>query len=406
MRAVWITGVGAVSSCGSGAAALYDGALTGAGRAVWVPGLTGQRGRALAACQALVDLPTGGRFRAVRGLPRVARLAALAAAEAWDESGLSPVVAEHAGVVVGSSRGGFEAVLEAAAAMIRGRVRPSLVSAGTHASLDGALAAMFGLRGMALTVSSACVSGASAMALAAEEIVSGRAVAMLAGGADAPLHPVVLGPMDAAGMLGSGDDPARWCRPFAEDRSGTVVGEGAGFVVLEEAGHARRRGARCLARLTGWATACEPGQRAGASADGAALDIVIHRALIRAGRLLADVGYVNAHGTGTSANDGVEAAALRRVWGDETPGVPVSSTKPVTGHCMGASPALEAIISVGVLRDGRIPPQGPVLPEPAAAGLRLARTGDTLGQPCVLSVSSGFWGHAGALVLEAAATDA
>ena len=401
--AVVVTGCGAVSACGWGAELLWRGALAGSGTAGFLPFEPpgGGPGRP-AGCAVPGDGAQGTRFRAVRRMPRVMRLAAGAAAEAWDAAAFSDAAPglERTAVVVGTSRAVFEATLDTARRLNEGSVLPSLAAAGTVAGISGVVAAVLGAGGPNLTVSSACVSGASAIALAADWIRLGRADVAVAGGAEAALHPVILAQMAAADLLGSGNDPSRRCRPYQPDRDGTVPGEGAGFVVLESAAHAARRGARVLARLTGWSLACEAGARAGMSRSGGTQRRVMEEALAQAGLGPDAVGYVNTHGTGTRLNDAAEASALADCFGPR--GVPVSSTKPVTGHCLGASPALEAVLCVKVLNERRLPPQGPGGGCDAALGLRCVAAGETLDRDAVMSVSSGFWGNAGALVFEGA----
>jgi len=217
------------------------------------------------------------------------------------------------------------------------------------------VAIALGAQGPSLCVSSACASGSQAIGEAAEMIRAGRADVMFAGGADAPLAFGVVKAWEAMRVLApAGDDPARACRPFSRDRRGLVLGEGAGIVVLEAWEHAERRGARVHAELAGYGSTADarhitqPGLDAPARA--------IECALLQAGLDAREIGYVNAHGSGTRANDAAETAVLKRVFGDHARRLVMSSTKSMHGHAMGASGALEIIACVLAIVHGIIPP--------------------------------------------------
>src|SRR5690606_28323845 len=206
-----------------------------------------------------------------------------------------------------------------------------------------------GLRGPVFSVSSACASANHAIAAAADQIALGRAEVMLAGGAEAPLLWGVLKGWEALRVLAK-----ETCRPFSADREGLVIGEGAGIVVLETLDHALARGATILAEYAG----------SGMSAD--ATDIVaptvegptsaIRNCLADAGLAPEDVDYVNAHGTGTKANDQIETQAIRGAFGAAADRLSVSSTKSMHGHCLGATAAIEMIACVKAITDGIVPP--------------------------------------------------
>jgi 3-oxoacyl-[acyl-carrier-protein] synthase II len=255
-----------------------------------------------------------------------------------------------------------------------------------------------------MTLSATCASGAVAISYAAEQLLLGHAEVMLAGGADAVRNGLVFPGMAGAGLLGSHAEAGRVCRPFEASRNGLLLGEGAGFLVLERASHAAARGARPLARLAGWGQTMHDGAgKTGLSEDGGALAGAMRRALTMAGIESPaaggwEVGYVNAHGTGTPLNDRAEVAALRTVFGDRLP--PVSSTKPVTGHCLGATPVMEAVVAMAALAGGWLPPQ-PECQEvdPGLAPLAVPReAGLALGEGLAMSNSLGFWGYHASLI--------
>jgi 3-oxoacyl-[acyl-carrier-protein] synthase II len=229
-------------------------------------------------------------------------------------------------------------------------------------------------------------------------LLTGQADVVLAGGAEAPLHASVLSQLDAAGVLAaSHSDAARACRPFDAGRSGTVLGEGAGFLVLETLASARGRGAVIHARLAGWGICTEPGERAGISGGNTGLLSAMRNALDAAGLAAEQVGHVQAHGTGTVLNDQREAAAIHALFGDTQP--LVSGTKPVTGHCMGATAALESILALQSLTHGMIPPTANCdEPDPACAIRIVQEEARHCGTEAVMTNSSGFWGNHASIV--------
>lgn len=327
-------------------------------------------------------------------------LALAAAQQAWSASGLETFPSERVGLILGTARGPAGQWLEAARAAPGRALRPSLAASTTLASLSGVLSLRFHLRGACHVVSASCVSGALAMAAAAQELLLGNLDAVLAGGVEAPCYAEVLGPMRSAHLLASHAEAAKACRPFDRDRNGMVPGEGSAFLALERGESARRRGAPILARLAGWATTADGRARTAGDPEGAGLRRAIEQALQRAQLGVDAIDYVNAHGTGTRLNDRLEVAALRRIFGDRLARLPCSSTKPITGHCLGASPAIEAVICVTALEQQVVPPTAnchdlapdcapldPVAEGPRAGCLR-----------SVLSVSQGFWGNNAALV--------
>lgn len=403
---VVVTGAGAVSAAGFGVAALWDAAREGrpGGRFVEQPD-----GRRFPVCPVDMERARSAESgAAARRLDAGVLFALAAAREAMASAGIGPdgVDPERLGVFAGTSRGCQKAWDEARATLASGRrMRPGMTAAVTLASLSGAVAHAFQARGPGGTVSATCASGAAAVAAAAEQLLLGNAEVALAGGADAAAHPLVLAGMEAAGVLGSHEDPRRVCRPFDVSRNGLLLGEGAAFLALERASRAAARGVKPLVKLAGWAvTAREGAGRAGVCEDGAGLAAAMRKALEIAGLAAGEIDYVNAHGTGTVLNDRAEAAAMRDIFGERQP--LLSGTKPVTGHCLGAAPALEAVLCLKVLETGRLPGQLCCeTPDPAlmATGLNLVpASGVHAPARAVMSNSAGFWGYHASLVFEAA----
>jgi 3-oxoacyl-[acyl-carrier-protein] synthase II len=213
-----------------------------------------------------------------------------------------------------------------------------------------------GLTGPNLTFSTACSSSAVAIGEAARRIAAGEADVMIAGGAEAPLNFGTLKAWDALKTLATEDpdDPAASCKPFAKDRSGLVLGEGAAMLVLESWDRALARGAPILAELAGYGLCTDAVHITRPSVEGQAR--AMHRALADAALTPADIDYINAHGTGTQANDPVETAAIKQVFGDEARRIPVSSTKSMHAHLLGAAGAVELVAAILALGRAVIPP--------------------------------------------------
>jgi 3-oxoacyl-[acyl-carrier-protein] synthase II len=334
-------------------------------------------------------------------MDRSVKLAWLAARQALYRSGLEEVrkINPRAGVMVGSSRGPLARMRDGFARVDSPRYPPSLSTECTLAVISGVLSQKLLFAGPGATVSATCASGAVAIIQAAEQILLGKADLMLAGAAEAPLIPSLLAQLDAAGVLGSHADPLQTCRPFDRSRNGLCAGEGSAFLLLESLDSARRRGQRPLARLSGWSTQVDIAGRAGVHEEGHGLVNNARQALGVAGLTAGQIDYVNAHGTGTRLNDAAEARAMRTLFGDHANNLSCTSTKPITGHCLGATAALEAVISLEALARQTIPPTANCLdPDPDCPINPLPRTAAARKLRHVMSNSLGFWGYHASLI--------
>ena len=398
-RRVVVTGVGAHCAGGSNAAALWDAARSGrpATGQIEVEGLG-----SLAAGRA-VDPDAEGRFgrKEARRMDRVARFATLAAAEALEDAGDLGLPAERVGAAFGCCHGGV-ATLEAAFRAVdeRGadRISPLSIPLLLTNSPVAAVSRVHGLRGPSLSPATACAAGSDAVGQAAILIASGRADAVVAGGAEAPLAPMIIAGYRKLGALSPSDGPTT-SRPFDTSRDGFVIGEGSAALVLEEREHARSRGAEIIAELAGYGNSSDAAHITDPDADGAGPARAMAASLADAGVAPDDVGWVNAHATSTVVGDLAEAHALERAG---LAGAPVSAPKSVLGHPLGAAGAIEAVLSALALRDGVVPPTANLNdpePEPALDHVTAARTGDLR---VVLSNSFGFGGHNACLTLTAA----
>jgi 3-oxoacyl-[acyl-carrier-protein] synthase II len=297
----------------------------------------------------------------LRLLDRVSQFALGACAEAIADAQLVLDAEDRAaiGVAIGTGMGGAHSTDDAYQKVYEqhsARVEPFTVLRAMNNAAAAWIGIEHGLGGPNLTYSTACSSSAVAIGEAARRIAHGEVQVMIAGGTEAPLTFGTLRAWEALKTLAQEDvaNPAASCKPFARDRSGLVLGEGAAILVLEEAEHARRRGARVHAEVAGYGLTTDTGHLTRPSVEGQARAMAL--ALAAAELAPSDVGYINAHGTGTQANDAVETAAIKQVLGVLASACPISSTKSMHGHLLGAAGALEFIIAIRALQRRIVPP--------------------------------------------------
>ncbi len=395
-----VTGTGVVSAGGCSNDALWNALMAGRGTADWMEfDIAGETQRLPVCSIAGWDLADPVLQR-MRRRDRSVQIGWKAAVQAVQQAGLwnAPEL-QSAGLMVGSSRGPITRLDEAFRRVDTPRYPPTITADCTFASLSGALALELKNHGPSGTMSATCASAAYAIAHAAEQLLLGKADIMLVGGTDAPLHRATVAQMQAAGVLGFHDDPRQSCRPFDVTRNGLVLGEGAAFLMLETSRSADKRGATPLAELSGWHTCLDPAGRAGVSERGNGMVTVANGALDMAGLTPSEIDHVNTHGTGTRLNEHAESQALFTIFGDSVHHLPCVSTKPVTGHCLGATPALEAVICVEALQRQQIPPTVNCAEQDPDCPVHLHR-GGPLAAPLrhVMSNSLGFWGYHASLI--------
>jgi 3-oxoacyl-[acyl-carrier-protein] synthase II len=288
--------------------------------------------------------------------------AAAAAKEAVETSGLT-VTEENAtriGTYVGSGIGGFSVIEREHEAFLKGgpgRISPFFIPAAIVNLASGYVSIMYGLKGPNSATCTACSSGAHAVGDSFKIIQRGDADVMVCGGAEAAITPMGVGGFAAMRALSTrNDDPARASRPFDKEREGFVIGEGAGILVLEELEHARARGATIYAEVVGYGMTGDAFHITQPSEDADGARRVMEAALADAGVRPDEVGYINAHGTSTPYNDRLETLAIKRVFNDDAYRIPVSSTKSMTGHLLGAAGGLEAGILALAIHSQTIPP--------------------------------------------------
>lgn len=296
-----------------------------------------------------------------RRLDRNVQFAVAAAQEAVRDAGLEIGEApEEVGVIIGSAVGGIKTLLDAQKTLEEkgpARVSPFCLQNLIPDTASGQVAIVLGAKGPNMAVVSACATGGHAIGEAAETIRRGDARAVIAGGTEAALVPVVLAGFTVMRALAMDNEcPERACRPFDRTRQGFVIAEGCAILVLEDYEYARARGARIYAEVIGYGSTNDAYHLAAPAENGEGAARAMAMALRKAGLRPEEVDYINAHGTGTPLNDKFETAAIKTVFGAHARRLAVSSTKSMTGHMMGAAGAVEGMVCVLALRDQIIPP--------------------------------------------------
>ena len=399
-RRVAVTGLGAVTPLGLDVASTWTACRAGTSGVVPITlfDASALPTRIAAEIQGFDAEAAVGKKEA-RRTSRCIQIALVAAREAIADSGLDVAsMAEDVGVLVASGVGGLE-FLERGSIVLHEqgvrRVSPFTVPAMIVDMPAGMIAIETGAKGPNLAVVSACASGAHALGEAAEWIRRGDATAVIAGGTEASITNLGIGSFNAMQALSTrNDDPQRATRPFDKDRAGFVIGEGAGILILEEYEHARSRGATIYAELTGYGATADAGHITQPNEDGDGARRSILRALQRAGKRPEDVGYINAHGTSTPLNDSAETRAVKAALGDSASTIPMSSTKSMHGHLLGAAGAVEGVITVCAIRDQFAPPTINLdEPDPECDLDYVPHRGRGARIDFALSTSFGFGGH-------------
>ncbi len=362
MRRVVVTGLGPVTPIGNGAAeflAAQHEARNGIRR---ITRFDASDLSVQIAGEVDVDVNAYIERREARRLDRFVQLALIGAALALEDSGLSEddVAGEHAGTCIGSGIGGLE-TWEAQSDIVheRGAMRmsPFFIPMLIANMASGHVAMRYGLTGPSSSVVTACATGSGNVGDAFRMIQRGDADVMFAGGTEACVTPMGIGGFAVMKALSTrNDSPETASRPFTASRDGFVAGEGAGIVVLEEYERAVARGARIYAEVVGYATSADAHHITAPAPGGRGAARAIRWALRDAGLQPGDVGYINAHGTSTPANDLNETLAFKTVWEEHGSVPPVSSTKSMTGHTLGAAGGIETIATVQALDSGVLPP--------------------------------------------------
>ena len=340
-----------------------------------------------------------------RRLDRFEQFGIVAADEALKNSGLDleKEDLDRIGVSIGSGIGGLETIENECGKLATGkskRVSPFFVPMSIVNLVAGNVAIKYGLRGPCTSIVTACATGTNSIGESFRTIKHGYADVMVAGGAEAPITRIGVGGFHGMKALNSHNDPKRASIPFDKERSGFVMGEGAGVLVLESLEHAQKRGAKIYAEVVGYGSTCDAYHITSPAPDGSGAAKAMEYAIKEAGIAPEDISYINAHGTSTQLNDKFETIAIKKVFGEDTK-VPVSSTKSMTGHLLGAAGAIEAIICAKAVEEGFIPPTiGYEVPDEGLDLDYVPNEGRKQDVEYALTNSLGFGGHNATLVIK------
>jgi 3-oxoacyl-[acyl-carrier-protein] synthase II len=405
-KRVVITGIGCVSPVGNDTQAAWKNILAGVSgiKPVTLFDISQFKTRIAAEIKDFDAKALLGR-RAARRYDRVSQLSIVATRQAVEQSGLEITNEnrDRVGVLIGSGTGGIMTLYQNILAYLeRGpdRVSPFTVPMMLPDSPSGLIAIEYGARGPNMAIVTACATGTNSIGEAAEMIRRGAADVMLAGSAEAAISPITFAGMGIMGAISTrNDEPERASRPFDAERDGFIIGEGAGTVILESLEHALARGANILAEVTGYGVNNDAFHVSAPSKNGEGAALCMQLALDDGGFKPEDIDYINAHGTSTELNDKNETAAIKTVFGEQAYKIPISSTKSMTGHLMGAAGSVEAVFCVQTLLTETLPPTvNYENPDPACDLDYVPNHPRSARVDHVMSNSFGFGGHNATLI--------
>jgi 3-oxoacyl-[acyl-carrier-protein] synthase II len=400
-KRVVVTGMGAVSPLGNDLPTTWAAVLEGRSGVAPITHFdtTGFRTTIAAEVKGF-DAKTHFPPKEARRMDPFVQYALVAAREAMRDAGLTvnDGLARRAAVIIGSGIGGIGTVTEQTLILAeRGpsRVSPFLIPMILPETAASMVAIEFGLKGPNMAVTSACATSANAIGEAAEMIRRGVADVALCGGTEAGIVPISVAGFSVMRALSErNDEPQRASRPFDRARDGFVVGEGGSVLVLESLEHAQARGARIHAELVGYGSTDDAYHITAPEEDGAGQIACMREALAYSGIAPEQIGYINAHGTSTPLNDVTETKAIKAALGEQAYRIPVSSTKSMTGHLLGAAGALEAVLSIRAMQEGMLPPTINLDdPDPACDLDYVPHRARPAQMELVMSNSFGFGGH-------------
>jgi 3-oxoacyl-[acyl-carrier-protein] synthase II len=404
---VVITGVGCISPVGNDGTTLWKNLIAGRSGVDRIThyDTTDYKTKMAAEVKGFDGIALFGN-REARRMDRFTQFALAASIQAVDDSGLviDDSNRDRIGVVIGTGIGGIESLFENLMAFVeRGpsRVSPFMVPMMLPDSGSGMVAIHLGVRGPNMAVVTACATGTNAVGEAAEIIRRNQADVILAGGSEAAIIPIAMSGLGVMGALSTWQgNPERASRPFDRQRDGFVMGEGSAVLVLESLEHADRRKASILAEVSGYGSTNDAYHISAPAENGAGAALCMRMALADAGLGTQDIDYINAHGTSTPLNDKSETAAIKTVFGEHAYEIPVSSTKSMTGHLLGASGALEALICVKALQDQIIPPTiNYEHPDPECDLDYVPNQSRSARMKHIMSNSFGFGGHNATIII-------
>ncbi len=406
-KRVVITGLGCISPLGNEPVTLWENLLAGKSGVGRITRYDPRDHRVQIAAE-VKDFDPVALFgsREARRMDRVTQFALAASLQAVEQARLTINEAnrDRIGVIIGTGIGGLGTLCEQMQVMAeRGpsRVSPFLVPMMLPDTSAGMVAIQLGVRGPNMAIVTACATGTNAVGEAAALIQRGSADVILAGGSEAAIVPIAIAGLSVMTALSDrNDEPERASRPFEFYRNGFVMAEGAAVLVLESLEHAQQRKAAILAELRGYGTTNDAYHISAPAENGAGAARCMRLALEDAGLKVTDIDYINAHGTSTPLNDKSETAAIKAVFGEQAYNVPVSSTKSMTGHLLGASGALEALICVKALQSQIVPPTiNYETPDPECDLDYVPNIARSVRLVHVMSNSFGFGGHNATIIV-------
>jgi len=362
-RRVVVTGMGTISAIGLDMAEMWDSVVAGKSGIDYISSFDNSPFETKFAA-AVKDFRATDyvSHTAPRRMDRFTQFAAAAALQAAESAGLTIDAGNthETGVFLGNSVCGLLEVCDQFNVLSQAgpkRVSPILAPTMIGDAAPVQVSLLLGIKGRSYSVSSACTSSSDAIGQAFEAIQRGKMKVILAGGTEAPIMPICIAAFNSARALSTRNGtPRNSCRPFDRERDGFVLGEGAAVLVLEEMEHALERGARILTELIGYSSTSDAFHITAPSPNGAGATMALLQAFENSGINPEEVDYINAHGTATVLNDAAETQAIKNAFGEAAYRIPISSTKSMTGHLLGAGGALEAAITIMAIRDGVVPP--------------------------------------------------
>jgi 3-oxoacyl-[acyl-carrier-protein] synthase II len=406
-KRVVVTGLGCVSPVGNNVEDTWDALLAGKSGAGPITHFDASKHKTQFAAE-VKGFDGVGLFgtREARKMDRFVQFALASTLEAMQQADLTinDENRDQVGILIGSGIGGIITLLDQADVLMKrgpGRVSPFMIPMMISDSAAGMVAIHIGARGPNMAIATACASGTNAVGEATEMIRRGAADVMIAGGAEAALVPLAIAGMNVMTALSTrNDDPERASRPFDNDRDGFLMGEGAAVLILESLEHAQARGVNILCEVSGYGTTDDAYHVSAPAENGAGASLSMQHALDDAGLSPTDIGYINAHGTSTRLNDKSETAAIKTVFGKQAYNTPISSTKSMTGHLLGASGAVEAMVCTQVIQNGILPPTiNYETPDPECDLDYVPNQARKVQPKHTMSNSFGFGGHNATIIL-------
>lgn len=400
MNRVVITGMGAVTPLGNTVDEFWDGLKAGKNGIAPITKFDAtETGITVAGELKDFDATNYMPRKVSKRMDEFSRYGVAAAVQAVEESGIDREKTDmnRFGVIVGSGIGGLNAMQEQIIKMnTKGpqRVAPFFVPMAIGNMAAGNISIAIGTKGINTSIVTACASGNNSIGEAYRNIKHGYSDVILAGGAEGTVNEIGISGFAALTALSTSTNPDRASIPFDKERTGFVMGEGAAVLMLESLDHALERGATIYAEIVGYGSTGDGYHMTAPTPDGSGAGRAMQDAMAEAGITPADVGYINAHGTSTGANDSAETMAIKYAFGEEATNVAISSTKSMTGHLLGAAGAIEAVACVKALQDGFLPPTiGLQVPDEACDLDYIPNVGRQADIKYTLNNSLGFGGH-------------